>query len=239
MSLLRHPAAVAVLLGVLLVPAVASAHEGHAALPDDLRAQITQLQDASGRPADLPGVTFSVAPGGIGLTVRNTGSQVVEVTGEQAGEPLLRVTADKAWVNQASPQAKDVAGATVDPDAAGELIDLLWDRVPADWVPLPEGGSVFLLDHRGAPGHAPAPGYGVGDVVGEFGIDFTIGGTAYAAAGAITAVTPPETPGLSTLWITAGIVVAAALALMLARAWWTRRPASDRGAPVVPTSARG
>lgn len=213
------PLSVLVLV-VVLGPAGAAAHQGHPPLPDDLRAAVTELRPEAGEAVDLEGVTFAVAPGGIGLTVTNTGTGVLEVTGEQAGEPLLRVTDDKAWVNQTSPQAKDVAGAMVDPEAVAELIDLLWDRVPADWVRLPDGGSATVIDHRGAPGHRPDPGYQVGDVVGDFGIDFTYDGEPYRATGTITAVTPPavESPWRPALFAGAGLLLVMAAGVAV----WTR-----------------
>lgn len=214
------------LLAILLAAAPAAAHNGHAALPDGFRASVTSYVDAQGRAADLPGIDFVVAEGGIGLTVTNTTSRVVEVTGEQAGEPLVRVTADRAAVNQASPQAADVEGATVDRAAAAELLDLVWQRAPADWVALPRAGTVTVLDHRGAPGHAPVRSdYDTGDVAAEFGIDFTVDGTPYRALGAITAVEPAGGSSRLPVLVVAALVILSVLGLWL-RASSARRPAS-------------
>lgn len=158
-----------VLLVVLAAPAVA--HNGHEPLPDGFRAQITAIVDEGGKPVDLPGVDVDVATAGIGLTVSNSTARPLELAGEQAGEPLVRVTADSAQVNQASPQAADVEGATVDAAAVADLMDLAWKRAKADWVALPEGGRISMIDHRGAPGHPPVRAeYASGETVGTFNI---------------------------------------------------------------------
>lgn len=218
----------AMILATVLFARPAHAHDGHQPLPDGFRAAVTGMTDAEGATAVLDDVGFQIEPQGIGLTVTNRGPRLLEVTGEQAGEPLLRLTADRAWVNQASPQAVDVRGADVDPAAAAALIDLVWKRAPADWVALPDGGSVFVMDHRGAPGHAPARAdYETGAQVAQFGVGFTYDGSDYRAVGTITAVPPTGGTGVPVL----PLVAAFTLVAVVAGTASGRRAARNRATP--------
>jgi hypothetical protein len=186
----------------------AAAHEGHGPLPEGFRAEVAGVVDGDGAAAQLPGVAFAVEPDGIGVTVTNTGDQELVVAGEQAGEPLLRLTAAAASVNAASPQAVDVEGASVDPEAAASLMDLVWERVEPQWVALPSGGSVTFIDHRAAPAHVPDRGeFATGDVAGEWRMDFTHDGVPYTVDGRIVAV---DVPG-GAVRIALGLLAAAAL----------------------------
>jgi hypothetical protein len=83
---LAHVLAALVLVVLVAVPA--AAHDGHSALPEGFRAEVVNITDSDGRVALLDGVAFAVAPDGMEVTVTNRGDAVVEVTGEQAGEPF-------------------------------------------------------------------------------------------------------------------------------------------------------
>jgi hypothetical protein len=199
--------ALALVGATLLLAAPADAHDGHEPLPEGFRAEITRVVDASGAEVSLEGVTFAVAPGGIGATVTNSGERLLEVVGEQGGEPLLRVTATEAAVNETSPQAADVEGAVVDPAAVASLQDLAWGRVPPVWVPLSAGGTVTWIDHRAAPGHPPARAdFSTGDVAAEFQMGFLYDGESYQALGQVVAV-PGGDAGVPWLPIGAGALV--------------------------------
>ncbi|MPZ72374.1 MAG: hypothetical protein GEU74_03965 [Nitriliruptorales bacterium] len=106
MSLCRVPRALAAAFAAVLVSvAPAAAHEDHTGLPDGFAAQVTDMQDAERLAAELDRVAFSVTTDGTAVTVTNETASLLEVAGEQAGEPLLRLTADEATVNDRSPQA--------------------------------------------------------------------------------------------------------------------------------------
>ena len=215
-QLLRATLAAAV-AGVVLLPAAAAGHEGHTALPGGFEARTSHIADADGAEVELDGVSFTVAPTGDALTATNTSTATLEVSGEQASEPLVRISADDAAVNEASPQAAGVEGATVDPSEAAELLDLLYKRADATWIPLARGGSVTFMDHRAVPGHEPVRGeYELGDVVHEWKVPFTYDGEPYTLHGNVTAVEAPATFP----WIVAGIL---GIAAVIAAIWFWRR----------------
>jgi hypothetical protein len=204
-------AATLVLLAAVLVLALpVRAHEGHSALPEGFRAEVVTITTADGEPATLPGVAFAVDDDGMGLTVENSTPTVLEVMGERAGEPLVRVTARAASVNETSPQAADVTGARVDPDAVAPLVDLAWGRVEPVWVALPAGGTVSFVDHRAAPGHPPDRAeHRAGDVAGEWRVAFSYDGEPYQANGRIVAVGDDAGGGGLLLWVGVGLAILA------------------------------
>jgi hypothetical protein len=192
----RHPvrwALVALGIVALLIATAtpADAHAEHGALPEGFEARITQMVDGAGAVA-APGPEFAIAPDGARLTVSYRGADELVVFGEQANEPLVRISDGVATVNAASPQAVQVDGADVDPAAAAELIDLVWERAPAVWEPLTTGGTVSFMDHRAVPGHTPVRAdYGSGDVAANWDIPFTVGGVEYSLTGEVVATEMP------------------------------------------------
>ena len=196
-------------------PGHAAAHDAHTALPEGFVARVGDVQGADGDPVELDAVSFAVAPTGMAITATNTTDSVLEIAGEQAGEPLLRVTATEASVNERSPQAAGVEGASVSPDAAADLLDLLWKRSQPSWVALPRGGSVTFVDHRAVPDHPPVRAeHSVGDVVSTWKLPFTYDGTAYTLRGDVVMTqAPPAVP-----WPALGAAAASiAAAVLLAR----------------------
>ena len=186
----------------------AAAHAEHSPLPDGFEARVTDVIDAAGNPAS-PGPEFAMAADGARVSVTYAGAEELIVFGEQTSEPLVRITAGVAAVNAASPQAVQVEGATVDPAAAAELIDLVWERVPPAWEPL-TGATVAFMDHRAVPGHAPVRGdFRDGDVAASWSIPFTVGGTEYSLTGDVVAVPVAGSGG------DAGLIVGGAVLLGL------------------------
>jgi hypothetical protein len=229
---------VAALGALLLTASPAGAHAGHQSLPEGFVPEIVAVLDEAGNVVTLPDVVFTVAADGIGATVTNTGERVVEVLGEQGGEPLIRVTASEAWVNEVSPQAVDVEGAVVDPDAVASLQDLAWGRVPPTWVALPAGGTVSWIDHRAAPGHPPVRAdYSAGDVAAEWWLGFSHDGGAYRLQGQIVAVAVDGEGGAP--WRSIGVIVGLLLlvggsaALILERRRLRRARQTARDVPVT------
>jgi hypothetical protein len=228
---MRAPLAVAA-AAALLLPTAAAAHEGHTALPPGFEAQTLQIADAKGAKTSLDGVSFTVAPTGDSVTATNTSDAVLEVSGEQAGEPLVRVSASDAEVNESSPQAVGIEGAAVDPEAAAELLDLLYKRAESHWVPLARGGSVTFMDHRAVPGHPPIRAeHELGDVIHEWKVPFTYDGTTYALLGNVTAVEAPATFP----WIPVAIAVALVGAGLVV--WFLRRRTRRQPAPAAEAAA--
>jgi hypothetical protein len=193
----RHPVRWAlVALGIVALLVVtatpADAHAEHGALPEGFEARITQVVDGAGDVA-APGPEFAVAADGARVTVSYRGDEELVVFGEQANEPLLRIIHGIATVNSASPQAVQVEGADVNPAAAAELIDLVWDRAPAVWEPVTTGATVSFMDHRAVPGHSPVRAdYRAGDVAATWNIPFTVDGVEYSLTGEVVAA---EVPG--------------------------------------------
>jgi hypothetical protein len=193
----RHPVRWAlVALGIVALLVVtatpADAHAEHGALPEGFEARITQVVDGAGGVA-APGPEFAIAPDGARVTVSYRGADELVIFGEQANEPLVRISDGIATVNAASPQAVQVEGADVDPAAAAELIDLVWDRAPAVWEPVTTGATVSFMDHRAVPGHSPVRAdYRPGDVAANWSIPFTLGGAEYSLTGEVVAA---EVPG--------------------------------------------
>ena len=203
-------------LGLLAAPA--AAHQNHSPLPEGFRAEATGITDARGTPVALDDVAFRVAADGVGLTVTNRTATVLEITGEQAGEPVVQVTATSAVVNEVSPQAAGVEGATVDPAAAAPLTDLVRGQVPPRWLSLPTAGEVTLMDHRAAMEAPVRSEYDTGDVVGDWKVAFTYGGRPHLLMGRVVAVPVAGQGGVGWwLWAVVAVLAAGVAALLLTR----------------------
>ena len=208
---LRTAVLVAVTIGVgLLLPTAiagpAWAHVDHPPLPAGLRADITGIADAQGGEVSLDDVTINVAPDGSRLTLSNRGRTPLVLLGEQAGEPVVRLTAQSAEVNATSPQAKEVEGAVVDAEAEADILDLFQGEAPAQWVPLADGATVTLGDHRGAPEEAAGGG--------SFSVGFLYGGERYDARGTLTVVDVPG-PAPAFVAVTGALAALAVVAVVI------------------------
>lgn len=204
----------------------AAAHAEHSPLPEGFEARITGVTDAAGSPAS-PGAQFTMAADGARVSVTYTGADELVIYGEQAAEPLVRITGGVAAVNAASPQAVQVEGATTDPAAAAELMDLVWERVPPAWEPL-TADTVAFMDHRAVPGHPPVRGdFEEGDVAAGWSIPFTIGGTDYNLTGEVVAVAVPGSGAdAGLIVVVVGVLFALAIAVFTLKGWRAivRRP---------------
>lgn len=247
---LRHPlrwaAACLAAVGLLVVTAgPAHAHADHPPLTEDFHAHITQVTAEDGTavaPDDLDGINFAISPNGNRVTVTNEGDGELIIPGEQAVEPLLRLTSDGVDVNAASPQAVLVEGTDVDPATAADLLDLVWDRVEPDWVPVTDASTVSFLDHRAVPGHPPERSrFATGDVVTTWRIPFILEGSPYVLNGEVVAA---EVPGGSGRLLVAALILAGMLATAAVtvkrRRMARRTPATPQPlkAPKVLTGAR-
>jgi hypothetical protein len=200
----------------VLLAQPAFGHEGHQALPDGFRAQIAGIEDAEGGRTTLEGIEFDVVADGTALTVTNATDAVLEVTGEQAVEPLVRLSSGRADVNERSPQAATVQGATVDASAVAELLDLIHQRAEPRWVALPAANAVTFMDHRATLGHAPVRAdYDTGEVAGAWSVRFSVGGVPYTLVGEVVAVAPAAggPPWVAIAAATAGLIAVLAIAL--------------------------
>jgi hypothetical protein len=221
----RHPLrwsllALGAIAMLVLTAAPAGAHAEHAPLPEGFAARIAQVIDANGGTA-TPDVEFTMAADGAAVSVVYRGSEELVILGEQAAEPLVRIAGGEASVNAASPQAVQVAGATVDPAAAADLIDLVWDRVPPAWEPVASGTTVTFMDHRAVPGHTPTRAdYRPGDVAGSWSIPFTLGGAEYHLTGDVVAVELPASSSGSSrelVVVTGGVLFVLLIVVFVAR----------------------
>lgn len=233
----RHPVRWAVLaLGIVAVlvatAAPANGHAEHEPLPDGFQAQITQVLGPDGQPAPAAGPEFTMAPDGGRLSVSYRGAEELIIFGEQANEPLVRIAGGVAHVNAASPQATKVDGASVDPAAAAELIDLVWDRVPPAWEPITSGATVSFMDHRAVPGHPPVRAdYREGEVAATWSIPFSLDGADYTLNGEVVAVEQANA-GLSTdLIVTVAVVLLVLLIVGYALREWRRITRRGVGTP--------
>jgi hypothetical protein len=204
----------ALALGMLLVTAGAvAAHAGHKPLPEGFASKVVGVMDLAGAPVDLPGVTWQPAGNGMGLSIASADARVVQIAGEQAGEPLLRVSAELVEVNARSPQAADVDGSGVDPARAAELVDLLQGNAPPEWVRLEAAGTASWLDHRPI-GHAHEPdrsAYRSGERSEEWEVAFSVDGVPHRLVGEVIAVgDDPTSPWLLAGGAGAGLVLALA-----------------------------
>lgn len=212
------PGAVGLLaLGVVAVLVAtggpARAHAEHEPLPEGFQARIAQVVDAGGQPAALP-VRFTMTADGARVSVSYDGAKELIIFGEQAAEPLIRMAAGAVMVNAASPQARQVDGADVDPAAAAQLIDLVWDRVPPAWEPVARGGTVSFRDHRAVPGHPPArTDFVQGDIARTWSIPFSLGGLQYSVTGDVVAVGVSGS-GSDRLGAAAGVLLALLVVLL-------------------------
>jgi hypothetical protein len=223
------------LMLMLAMAGAAAAHAGHKPLPEGFASRVVGIVDLAGAPVDLPQLTWQPAVNGIGLSVVSTDARVVQIAGEQAGEPFLRVSADLVEVNARSPQAADVEGSGVDPAAAAELVDLLQGNAPPEWVRLEDVGTAAWIDHRPI-GHAHAPdrsAYRSGERSEEWEVAFSLDGVPHRLVGEVIATGPD--PGAPWLLLGAGALGLAAMAAG-GLVWRRRRRAAPAPADVAQRS---
>jgi hypothetical protein len=234
----RHPvrwACVALGLVVVLIASAdpAEAHAQHQQLSEGFEARIAGVVDAQGAPAS-PDLQATMAADGTLVTVTYDGPAELVVLGEQASEPLIRMSGGRAQVNASSPQAVQVRGADVDPAMAAELIDLVWERAPEQWVALDEGSTVSFMDHRAVPGHPPLrEEFSAGEIAAEWRIPLLLDGAGYSLTGDVVAVgAAPAAFGTSDLIVgTGGVLFAAIVVLFAARGWRSARTSRGAGDP--------
>jgi hypothetical protein len=137
--------------------------------------------------ASLRGVRVQLVDGGRWLRVRVEPPAVLAVKGS-LGEPFLRFAPSGVWVNAGSPTAE-----------AARLV-----AAGTGWRRLTGGHELRWHDHRLAPPPVTAAGF-----AGRFSLPATLNGEPTAIAGTFWRVRKPSLA----LWLGAGVLAAAALAL--------------------------